>query len=377
MSQLLRARRVLTEQGWLDDHQLRIDDGVITMIEPIPAGIAVRDAELLCPAYIDIHVHGGAGVDVMDDAPDLLDTLAKHKAREGVGAFLPTTVTAPLEAIHGALRRIARRTLSGGPGAQVLGSYLEGPYFTPLNKGAHPPGLFRELDIAELNALSDVSQNTLRVVALAPEKPGAQQAIQHLKQRGIRVMLGHSGATYAQTLAAFDAGADGLVHCYNGMTGLHHREPGMVGAGLTDTRAWLELIADGHHVHPGAIRLCCCCAKDRIVLITDAMQAAGMPDGRYTLCGEEVSMQNGAVRTATGGLAGSTLSLDAAVRNMVEHAEITAEDAIHMASLHPARLLGIANQLGSLAPGKRANLIALDGGLHLQQIWIQGQALPL
>lgn len=377
MSQLLRARRVLTEQGWLDDHQLRINDGVITMIEPIPTDIAVRDAELLCPAYIDIHVHGGAGVDVMDDAPDVLDTLAKHKAREGVGAFLPTTVTAPLEAIHGALRRIARRTLSGGPGAQVLGSYLEGPYFTPLNKGAHPPGLFRELDIAELNALSDVSQNTLRVAALAPEKPGALQAIRHLKQRGIRVMLGHSGATYAQTLAAFDAGADGLVHCYNGMTGLHHREPGMVGAGLTDTRAWLELIGDGHHVHPGAMRLCCCCAKDRIVLITDAMQAAGMPDGHYTLCGEDVSMQNGVVRTAAGGLAGSTLSLDAAVRNMVEHAEITAEDAIHMASLHPARLLGIANQLGSLAPGKRANLIALDGGLHLQQIWIQGQALPL
>lgn len=377
MSQLLRARRVLTERGWLEDHQLRIESGIITAIEPIPVGITSRDAELLCPAYIDTHVHGGAGVDVMDDAPDVLDTLAIHKAREGVGAFLPTTVTAPLEVIHGALIRIARRTRSGGPGAQVLGSYLEGPYFTPQNKGAHPPELFRELDIAELNALIEVSQNTLRVVALAPEKPGALQAISHLKQHGLRVMLGHSAATYNQTLAAFDAGADGLVHCYNGMTGLHHREPGMVGAGLTDKRAWLELIADGHHVHPGAMRLCCCCAKDRMVLITDAMQAAGMPDGNYTLCGEEVCMQNGVVRTATGGLAGSTLSLDAAVRNMVEHAGITAEDAIHMASLHPARLLGIDNQLGSLAPGKHATLIALDGGLHFQRIWIQGQALPL
>lgn len=377
MSQLLRARRVLTERGWLEDHQLRIESGIITAIEPIPVGIAPRDAELLCPAYIDTHVHGGAGVDVMDDAPDVLDTLAKHKAREGVGAFLPTTVTAPLGAIHGALMRIARRTRSGGPGAQVLGSYLEGPYFTPQNKGAHPPELFRELDITELNALIEVSQNTLRVVALAPEKPGALQAIRHLKQHGLRVMLGHSAATYDQTLAAFDAGADGLVHCYNGMTGLHHREPGMVGAGLTDKHAWLELIADGHHVHPGAIRLCCCCAKDRVVLITDAMQAAGMPDGDYTLCGEEVCMQNGVVRTATGGLAGSTLSLDAAVRNMVEHAGITAEDAIHMASLHPARLLGIDNQLGSLASGKHATLIALDGGLHFQRIWIQGQALPL
>lgn len=215
------------------------------------------------------------------------------------------------------------------------------------------------------------------MVALAPEKPGALLAIRHLKQRGIRVMLGHSAATFDQTLAAFDAGADGLVHCYNGMTGLHHREPGMVGAGLTDKRAWLELIADGHHVHPGAMRLCRCCAKERLVLITDAMQAAGMPDGRYTLCGETVTMQNGVVRTGSGGLAGSTLSLDAAVRNMVEHTGITAEDAIHMASLHPARLLGMDNQLGSLAPGKRANLNALNGGLHLQQIWIQGQALPL
>lgn len=377
MSQLLRARRILTEQGWLDDHQLRIESGAVAAIEPIPAGVTARDAELLCPAYIDTHVHGGAGVDVMDDVPDVLDTLAMHKAREGVGAFLPTTVTAPMEAIHSALMRIARRSQSGGPGAQILGSYLEGPYFTPQNKGAHPPELFRELDIAELDRLIDVSQSTLRVVALAPEKTGALQAIHHLKQRGIRVMLGHSAATYRQTLAAFDAGADGLVHCYNGMTGLHHREPGMVGAGLTDKRAWLELIADGHHVHPGAMRLCCCCAQHRVVLITDAMQAAGMPDGLYTLCGEEVTMQNGVVRTGSGGLAGSTLSLDAAVRNMVVYAGVTAEEAIHMASLHPARLLGVDDQLGSLAPGKRANIIALDGGLHLQRIWIQGQALPL
>ncbi|MDI3426997.1 N-acetylglucosamine-6-phosphate deacetylase [Enterobacter sp. V87_3] len=377
MSQVLRARRLLTEGGWLDDHQLRIEKDVIVAIEPIPTGVTARDAELLCPAYIDTHVHGGAGVDVMDEAPGTLDTLARYKAREGVGAFLPTTVTAPLEAIHGALTRIARRCLAGGPGALVLGSYLEGPYFTPQNKGAHPPGLFRELEIAELDTLMAVSQHTLRVVALAPEKPGALQAIRHLKQRGIRVMLGHSAATYGQTLAAFDAGADGLVHCYNGMTGLHHREPGMVGAGLTDERAWLELIADGHHVHPGAMRLCCCCAKDRMVLITDAMQAAGMPDGRYRLCGEDVTLHGGVVRTAAGGLAGSTLSLDAAVRNMVEHTGVTAEEAIHMASLHPARLLGIDGQLGSLARGKRANIIALDGGLHLQTIWIQGQALSL
>lgn len=377
MTRLLRARRLLTEQGWQDDRQVHIQDGIITAIEPIPTGVVSRDAELLCPAYIDTHVHGGGGVDVMDDAPDTLDKLAMHKAREGVASWLPTTVTAPLPEIHAALARIARRCHAGGPGAQVLGSYLEGPYFTPQNKGAHPPALFRELHLAELDELIAISRNTLRVVALAPEKPGALQAIAHLRQRDVRVMLGHSAATWAQTRAAFDAGANGLVHCYNGMTGLHHREPGMVGAGLTDPRAWLELIADGHHVHPAAMTLCCRCAKDRLVLITDAMQAAGMPDGRYTLCGEEVNMRGGIVRTASGGLAGSTLSVDAAVRNMVELTGISAEEAIHMASWHPARLLGIDRTLGSLRVGKQASLIALDAGLHLQHIWIQGHAFPL
>lgn len=377
MSMLLRAHRVLSETGWMDEHQLHISEGKITDIEPIPAGVTTRDAELLCPAYIDLHVHGGAGVDVMDEDPQTLDTLAMHKAREGVGAWLPTTVTAPRKSIESALQRIARRMHQGGPGAQILGSYLEGPYFTPQNKGAHPPELFRELELAELDALIACSQNTLRVVALAPEKPGTIAAIRHLKQRGIRVMLGHSAATYEQTLAALDAGADGLVHCFNGMTGLHHREPGMVGAGLTDSRAWIELIADGHHVHPAVMRLCCQCAKDRTVLITDAMRAAGMPDGKYDICGYDVEMKGGVVRTASGGLAGSTLSLDAAVRNMVALAGIDAGTAIHMATLHPAAMIGVDDELGSLRVGKQANLIALDAGLQVQQTWVQGLAIPL
>ncbi|HFT5241839.1 TPA: N-acetylglucosamine-6-phosphate deacetylase [Yersinia enterocolitica] len=377
MTALLRARRLLTEQGWLDDHQLWLEGNTIVAIEPIPSGVSLRDVELLCPAYIDIHVHGAKGVDVMDDAPEVLDKLAWHKAHEGVGAWLPTTVTAPLIEVEGALKRIAQRHHQGGPGATVLGSYLEGPYFTPQNKGAHPPELFRELDIAELNRLIDVSQNTLRVVALAPEKPSALAAIKHLKNRGIKVMLGHSAASYEETVRAFDAGADGLVHCFNGMTGLHHRDPGMVGAGLTDPRAWLELIADGHHVHPAVMRLCCACAKPRILLITDAMSATGMPDGDYSICGHRVTMQQGVVCTASGGLAGSTLSLDSAVRNLVNDVGVPAEDAIHMASLHPAKMLGVDQTYGSLSVGKRANLIALDSQLNLQTIWIDGQQLSL
>ncbi|KEY60612.1 N-acetylglucosamine-6-phosphate deacetylase [Serratia sp. DD3] len=377
MSVLLRARRVLTDHGWLDDHQLRIEGGIITTIEPIPINVTRRDAELLCPAYIDLHVHGGAGLDVMDDKPGVLDKLALYKASEGVGYWLPTTVTAPLVEIENILRRIAHYRHSDNAGAVILGSYLEGPYFTPHNRGAHPAELFRELDITELDRLIDISHNTLRVVALAAEKPGALAAIKHLKSRGIRVMLGHSAATYDQTMSAFSAGADGLVHCFNGMSGLHHRDPGMVGAGLTDKQAWLELIADGHHLHPAVMDITCRCAKNRIILITDAMRAAGMPDGDYAICGYQVTMRDGVVRTASGSLAGSTLALDAAVRNLVDQVGVSAEDAIRMASLHPARLLGLDDRIGSISPGKHASVIALDSRLRLQNIWLNGVAVPL
>lgn len=170
MRQLLRARRLLTERGWLDDHQIHIEDGIIAEIEPIPPALWSTMQSCFVRLTL-ISTHGGAGVDVMDEAPDTLDKLAMHKAREGVANWLPTTVTAPLPDIRKALERIAHRYHSGGPGAQVLGSYLEGPYFTPQNKGAHPPELFRELELSELDELISISQQTLRVVALAPENP--------------------------------------------------------------------------------------------------------------------------------------------------------------------------------------------------------------
>lgn len=371
----IRARRLLTEQGWLEHQQLTFVDGIITAIDPIRDGSPARDVDLLVPALIDGHVHGAVGVDVMDNTRDALRTLSLAKAAEGVGAFLATTVTAPLDQIEHTLSRVADGVQAGMPGAQLLGSYLEGPYFTPENKGAHDPALFRELNIAELDRLQRCARGTLRVVALAPEKPHALEAIRHLSAAGVRVMLGHSAADHDTTREALSAGATGLVHCFNGMRGLHHREPGMVGAGLMHPFAWLELIADGHHVHPSVLRLCHCCAHDRLLLITDAMRAAGMPDGHYLLGNYRVEMKEGVVRTEAGGLAGSTLNLLGAVRNMVHLAGVTLADAIHMASLAPARMLGIADRLGSLAVGKQANVLALSVDLHQQHIWVAGQAI--
>lgn len=376
MSRIIRARRLLTEQGWLDHHSLSHENGVITAIEPIPSDERRRDADLLAPALIDTHVHGGQGVDVMDGTAAALRKLSAAKAAEGVGAFLATTVTAPLPELEKVLALIAEVRQETLPGAEILGSYLEGPYFTARNKGAHHEAWFRELDIVELSRLIDCAAGSLRVVALAPEKPNAIAAIRHLRAAGVRVMLGHSAADYAATRAALDAGASGLVHCFNGMSGLHHRAPGMAGAGLTHPKAWLELIADGHHVHPAMLQLCRCCAGERLILITDAMRAAGMPDGRYELAGQMVEMRDGVVRTLEGGLAGSTLNLLAAVRNMVEFAGADIRAAIEMASLHPARMLGVDDRLGSLAVGKRANLLSLGAGLEQQAIWIGGRRIP-
>ena len=374
MIQQIRARRVLTEYGWRENQAVTVSDGIITAITPLAAKETQFDAEQLCPAYIDTHVHGGQGMDVMDDNLQALKTIAAFKAQQGVAAWLATTVTAPLPDLRSTLGRIARycqQQTTAEPVAEVLGSYLEGPYFTPQNKGAHSPELFRELQISELDTLITDAAGTLKVVALAPEKPEALNAIRHLKRRGLNVMLGHSAATYEQTLAALDAGADGLVHCFNGMTGLHHREPGMTGAGLS--RAWLELIADGHHVHPAVMRIVCQCAAHRTVLITDAMRAAGQPDGIYDICGHDVTMKAGIVRTASGGLAGSTLALDDAVSRMISDTGTLPETAIRMASLQPAQLLGITATHGSISAGKRAHFNDLNSDWRVTQTWIHGQ----
>lgn len=373
-----RAERVLHGNQWLNDAVVSVDShGLIAAIRPFDNPIDRDYTDLgkvsLMPGLIDSHVHGAHGCDVMDASHDSLNTMSTFFASKGVTAFVATTVTAPVAKIRAALKQVAQSKKIGVDGAEILGAYLEGPYFTEKNKGAHPTEWFRELSTEELDNWMSYCDNQLITVALAPEKPGAVEAIRHLRSQGIKVMLGHTDASYDQVQSALNAGANGIVHCYNGMRGLHHRDPGVVGAGLVHPNCYVEMIADGHHVHPTAIDVAHRCCSSRLTLITDSMCAAGMPDGQYVLGEYTVTMKDGVVMTDSGSLAGSTLTLNNAVTNLQQWLNLPLEQAWLMASLTPAQSLGIQHQLGTLEVGKRASMVAIHSDFSIDKTWVNGR----
>ncbi|AIL73463.1 N-acetylglucosamine-6-phosphate deacetylase [Vibrio vulnificus] len=373
-----RAQRILHGDHWLQDAVLSVDSqGNISAIAAYDPQqhrtVTDLGAVSLMPGLIDSHVHGSQGCDVMDATHASLNTMSRYFASLGVTAFVATTVTAPVAKIRSALAQVAKSKQQGVEGAEILGAYLEGPYFTEKNKGAHPTQWFRELAVEELDNWISYSDNQLLKVALAPEKEGALAAIRYLANQGISVMLGHTDASYQQVKLALDAGAKGIVHCYNGMRGLHHRDPGVVGAGLLHPECYVEMIADGHHVHPAAIEVAHRCCGSRMTLITDAMCATGMPDGQYTLGEYQVEMKQGVVTTQEGGLAGSTLTLIEGVKNIQRWLNLPFEQAWLMASHTPAKSLGIQHQLGTLEVGKRASMVALGSDFSIDKTWVNGR----
>ncbi|MCA0759774.1 N-acetylglucosamine-6-phosphate deacetylase [Vibrio vulnificus] len=373
-----RAQRILHGDHWLQDAVLSVDSqGNISAIAAYDPQqhrtVTDLGAVSLMPGLIDSHVHGSQGCDVMDATHASLNTMSRYFASLGVTAFVATTVTAPVAKIRAALAQVAKSKQQGVEGAEILGAYLEGPYFTEKNKGAHPTQWFRELAVEELDNWISYSDNQLLKVALAPEKEGALAAIRYLANQGISVMLGHTDASYQQVKLALDAGAKGIVHCYNGMRGLHHRDPGVVGAGLLHPECYVEMISDGHHVHPAAIEVAHRCCGSRMTLITDAMCATGMPDGQYTLGEYQVEMKQGVVTTPEGGLAGSTLTLIEGVKNIQRWLNLPFEQAWLMASHTPAKSLGIQHQLGTLEVGKRASMVALGSDFSIDKTWVNGR----
>jgi N-acetylglucosamine-6-phosphate deacetylase len=368
--------RVITPTAELENVLLEIEGGVITGVKPNakPPAKDFIDAShgLVVPGFIDIHVHGGDGHDVTDGTREAISRVSAHLASHGVTAFLPTILTSPWPQIVHAMKAVKEVMDGGTPGAVALGAHIEGPFLNPEFKGAQPAEAIRKPNAAEFDSHLREYLAYIKVVTLAPEQSGAAAVIGYLLSKGIKVWAGHSGATYEQMMNAAKMGVTGGTHVYNRMKGLHHREPGILGAIMADDRIFAELVWDNLHVHPGSAKLLVKAkGPDRVVLISDAVRAAGLPDGEYDVGGQTAYVQQGEARLADGTIAGSTIALDQAVRNATEHVGIRA--ALEMASLTPAKAVGVAHKRGSIAVGLAADLTILDQDLGVRRVFIGGR----
>jgi N-acetylgalactosamine-6-phosphate deacetylase len=372
----LHADNVYTETDIANDCYVLIKEGVIADITQTPTK-SISIVELgglnLMPGFLDLHIHGREGADVMDASPEAIETISTSLAKHGVVGFLATTVTSTWDNTLAAFENIGHCYKEQPSGAQVLGAYNEGLFFTEDHKGAHDEQYFLPLSKDNIDAIISATQGALKVVALAPELPGSEEIIRYLATKGIKPMLGHTNANYQQTCDALRAGACGGVHVFNGMKGIHHRDPGCAGAVLLDKDAYVEVIADGVHLHSGILEMIYRMkGPKKMGLISDCIVAGGMKDGTYKLGMLDVEVSKGVARTQSGSLAGSTLTLEKAVNNLVELADIPKLEAVHMASLVPAEFLGVSDSLGSIAINKRACFAIVDDNFNVQATIIDG-----
>ena len=359
------------------EHKAVLIEGehIVAVVDPeqVPADIgASHDLEggTLIPGFIDLQVNGGGGV-LFTAAPtvDSLRTIGAAHRQYGTTGFLPTLITTRFDVMREAVSAVAEAIAIGTPG--VLGLHLEGPFLSPERKGVHDAGKFCQLDQNGFDILTSLQVGST-VVTLAPELTSPQM-ISRLVAEGVIVCGGHSGATYAQTRDALAHGLSGFTHLYNAMTPLQSREPGMVGAALEDDDSWFGIIADGHHIHPAAFSVAVA-AKKRggALLVTDAMPTVGSPDTSFILDGKTIIASEGRVTNAQGTLAGSDLNMLSAVNNAAKFARLDWFEAVRMASLYPARALGLERELGAIRPGFRASLLALDSTHRIRASWING-----
>jgi len=388
MRTVLTAARLLTPHTEIDQPVVTIEDGSITSIASRGALEVAAEAQhldfpdaTLVPAFLDVHTHGAMGHDVMEGTAEALDAIGRFLTRRGVGAYLPTTITAPVDATLHTLDGIAQRIEAAAPtansagpnsGARPLGIHLEGPFLSHSKRGVHPPELLLEPSIELLQRFWEAARGHIVLMTVAPELPGAGEFIEAATRLGIRISLGHSNATTTEALRGVQAGAVSATHTFNAMRALDHREPGLLGVVLDQPNLFAELICDGVHVDPLLVRLFykAKCA-DRSILITDAMSAAGMPDGNYKLGDLEVTVANGRCMYE-GKLAGSVLTLDQAVRNFVQFTQASLGTAVQYASTNPASLIGFTEQYGELASGRPANITVLSHDGIVQNTMLNG-----
>ncbi len=364
-------------RGWLliDDDTITAtgagappDDDMVAGVERVDVGGA-----WLTPGFIDLHGHGGGGY-AFDDGPKSIRTaLATHRAH-GTTRSVISLVANPLDTLTASLRMVAELAAQD---PLILGSHLEGPYLAVRRRGAHAQEFLIPPDPEVDARLIDAAQGTLRQITIAPELPGALESIDRFTAAGTVVAIGHTEVDYETARQSFAHGARLLTHAFNAMPGIHHRDPGPLVAAFDDPNVAIELVADGIHVHPGVLEMTFRAAPERIVLVTDAMAAAGSADGFYSIGSLNVVVKDGrAVLNGTDTLAGSTLTLDVALRTAITAARVPPADAVAALTSTPARVLGLDDSLGRLAPGFAADLVVLDEEWNVDAVWARGERIP-
>lgn len=349
----------------------RIDD----KIGDLENDCEVVDAEGLyvVPGFIDIHMHGAVGVDIMKADPILMDKLSLFLASRGVTSFVATVMTDSMDNIGRALNNIRCSMERGTKGAKIAGINMEGPFLNPKYSGAHPREHIVKPSAEIINELIQKSGNNIRIMTAAPELDGISEVIRELKKENITFCAGHSGIDFAGAKEAFKNGFKHVTHLFNAMTGIHHREPGLAGAALDSDNATVEIIPDLIHVHPAVIEIAVKRkTPNRVVLVTDSISAAGIEDKKLQFAGRPITIKDGAAVFENGVLAGSTLTMIDGIRNMVREAGCSLEDAIKMASVNPAKIVNIFDRKGSLSEGKDADVVILDKDLNIRQTIIEG-----
>lgn len=369
MASLIVAERLLLPDGRLVPGWVRVREGLVvetgTGARPGPADLSVP---VLSPGFVDVHCHGGGGASFSSSDPDDPSVAASTHLRHGTTTLLASLVTAGEDELREQVVRLAELAARG----VVAGIHLEGPWLSPLHRGAHDPAQLRSPDPGEVDALLHAADGHLRMVTLAPELDGGTEAVGRLVRAGVTVAVGHTDADGPQLRAAVDAGASVVTHLCNGMRPIHHRRPGPVVEALADPRLTVEVIADGVHVHPDVVDLVRRSARSQVALVTDAMAAAGGEDGRYTLGRLEVEVRHGVARLVEGGsIAGSTLTMDRAVRTAVGAGWPVAA-ALTAATSTPARAIGLC--AGTIQVGRPADLVALDDELTVLRVLRGGRA---
>jgi N-acetylglucosamine-6-phosphate deacetylase len=355
-----------------EDHYVLIEGEKIKEVGPVSNMPTSFSGEVLSypktmtivPGFIDEHIHGAGGADAMDATPDALNKIAQHLVKEGTTAFLATTMTQSKQAIEAALKNAGEfihSTENRTGQAEIIGIHLEGPFIHPKRKGAQPEEFILLPSPSQFDEWQELSQNTIRIVTLAPDQENGIALVKHLAEHGVIASIGHSDANFQDVVAAVEAGASHVTHLFNGMRGLHHREPGTAGGALLLKELTVELIADGIHVHPKMIDLVFRLKDlDHAVLITDSMRAKWLPDGESELGGQKVFVSDGKATLEDGTLAGSILKLNQGVKHVMEFANLTLPEVVKLVTMNPAKELGLHHRKGSIEAGKDADLVVLN-----------------